>query len=80
VVGVPDVRRLGRPVTPDEIREILARELYVMREVSIRAPTTKKHARSNWYLKIDDIRRDVWRDRADALVISLRSSGISVTS
>jgi len=59
------------PATPEQIVEILARELYVLNTGTKRGRIT---TRQRWYLGIKAGIRDQYRDKAHDLITQLRAS------
>lgn len=73
----------------DVIREILARELFVRRYSTNsltleggpgRIAAFDRRTRESWYRRLNDERRERWREMADLLIGSLNESNIKIDS
>lgn len=73
-------------MTRDEIKEIVARELYVqdhagkLRSDLWSRQERRLHARREWYVRTSEKTRDRWRVAADVLIRSLAKSEIDVVA
>jgi hypothetical protein len=70
-------------VTRDDIREIVARELYVQDHAAKPSAMWSRserilHARREWYTGVGEKTRNRWRTAADSLIKSLAKSEIEL--